>query len=110
MLVGGKFDKITNYISTTQYDQHNPTVADGLEGLTKHTEKYAAQGIEARYVKVHKILVQGNFAAALSHAKLNEEDWCYIDIFRIKSGKIVEHWDVQEKIGPKETWNNSGKF
>ena len=61
-------------------------------------------------MKIHKILVQGNFVATLSHVQMNEEDWCFIDIFRLKNGKIVEHWDVMEKIGPEETWNNSGKF
>ena len=45
-----------------------------------------------------------------SHVKQGEEDWAFFDLFRLKGGKIVEHWDVQEKIGPKETWNNSGKF
>lgn len=110
VLLAGNFDKVRNYISTEQYDQHNPTAGDGIEGLLKQGQEFVERGIKASYEKVYKILVQGNFAAALSHAKLNGEDWCYIDIFRIKEGKIVEHWDVQEKIGPKETWNNSGKF
>ncbi len=47
---------------------------------------------------------------AFSHVKQNERDWAVFYLSRIKSGKIVEHWDVQEQIGPKETWNNSGKF
>ena len=42
--------------------------------------------------------------------KQGNDDWAFFDLFRLKDGKIVEHWDVQEKIGPKETWNNSGKF
>lgn len=110
VLLGGQFDKITDYVSTEHYHQHNPAVEDGLEGFNKFVQGLAKQGIAMKYEKVYKILVQGNFAATLSHAKMNDEDWCFIDIFRMKEGKIVEHWDVMEKIAPRESWNNSGKF
>lgn len=110
VLLDGQFDKITDYVSTEQYHQHNPVVEDGLEGFNKFVQTLTQQGITMKYEKVYKILVQGNFAATLSHTKMNDEDWCFIDIFRIKDQKIVEHWDVMEKIGPKETWKNSGKF
>ena len=110
VLIGGQFDRLEEFISKEQYHQHNPSVEDGIEGLAKFIQGMAEQGVSMRYQKAHKILVQGNFAAALSHVKMNEEDWCFMDIFRMKAGKIVEHWDVLEKIGPEETWNNSGKF
>lgn len=110
VLIGGQYDKITDYVSSETYLQHNPAVADGIEGFQVFAGEMQAQGIQMNYIKVHKLLVQGNFAASLSQVRMNEDDWCIIDIFRVKDGKIVEHWDVMEKIGPKETWNNSGKF
>ena len=60
--------------------------------------------------KIHRIIGQGNFVLAFSHVTQNEDDWCIFDLFRLKDGKIVEHWDVQEKILPKDQWGNSGKF
>ena len=110
ILVEAQYDKVTEYISTEQYDQHNPAVEDGLAGFGKFVQESAAKGITMQYVKVHKILVQGNFSALLSHMQLGSEDFCVIDIFRMKNGKIVEHWDVMETIAPKEDWKNSGKF
>ncbi len=47
---------------------------------------------------------------AFSHVERDERDWTVFYLSLIKSGKIVEHWDFQEQIGPKETLNNSGKF
>ena len=108
VLLGGQFEKVTDYISSEQYDQHNPTVGDGLEGVRKHFQSAVER--DARYVKVHRIIGQGNFVVAYSHTQVSGDDWAFFDIFRLKDGKIVEHWDVQEKIGPEETWNNSGKF
>jgi len=110
VLIGGHFDNITSYISTKQYDQHNPHVEDGLEGFGKHIKEFAEKGIVASYEKLHLLIGQGNFVAALSHSKVKGKDFAFIDLFRIKNGIIVEHWDVQEKILPKNEWANSGKF
>lgn len=110
VLLGGKADKVTDYISTEQYDQHNPEVEDGLEGFAKHLQEVMATGSAAKYVKVHHLVGQGNFVVIFSQTQMSGDDYAFFDIFRLNAGKIVEHWDVQEKIGPPETWNNSGKF
>ncbi|GAB5487492.1 MAG: nuclear transport factor 2 family protein [Parasphingorhabdus sp.] len=110
VLIGGKADKVTDYISTEQYDQHNPHVKDGLAGFGEHLEEVMASGKATEYVRVHHLIGQGNFVVTYSHTRMDGDDHAFFDIFRLKDGKIVEHWDVQEKIGPKETWNNSGKF
>lgn len=110
ILIGGQNDKITDYISTEQYDQHNPLVRDGLDGFGAFLGEMAANGQTMDYVKVHRLIGQGNFVVTFSQVKMDGYDWAFFDIFRLKDGKIVEHWDVQEQIGPKETWKNSGKF
>ncbi|HFE67034.1 MAG TPA: META domain-containing protein, partial [Chloroflexi bacterium] len=110
ILIGGQAEKITDYISTEQYDQHNPHVEDGLEGFGKHLQEVMTSGQAAKYVKIHRIIGQGNFVVAYSHVQIAGEDYAFFDLFRVKEGKIVEHWDVQEKILPQEQWGNSGKF
>ncbi|WP_217356187.1 nuclear transport factor 2 family protein [Ruegeria arenilitoris] len=110
VLMAGRTDLVNDYISTEKYDQHNPEIADGLGAFSKHLGAVSKSGKTAHYVKVHRLLGQGNFVVAFSHVKQDENDWAVFDLFRLKGGKIVEHWDVQERIGPKETWNNSGKF
>ena len=64
----------------------------------------------AKYHKVHKLIGQGNFVVAYSHLQRGDNHFAVFDIFRLKNGKLVEHWDVQEKILAPEEWNNSGKF
>ncbi len=110
VLMGGNADKVTDYISADQYDQHNPSVEDGLAGFGKHLQEVMASGAATEYVKVHYLIGQGNFVVTYSHTRMAGDDYAFFDIFRLKNRKIVEHWDVQEKIGPRETWNNSGKF
>ncbi len=110
VLIGGNLDRVEDFISTDQYDQHNPTVSDGLDGFRAHIAELQALGRKSRYWKVHKLIGQGNFVVTLSHAQVGDSHYCYFDIFRLKDGKIVEHWDVQEKILAPEQWNNQGKF
>lgn len=64
----------------------------------------------AQYIRLHHLLGQGNFVLTCNHMKQGGDDRAFFDLFRFKGGKIVEHWDIQEKIGPKEPWNNAGKF
>ncbi|MGX9353998.1 nuclear transport factor 2 family protein [Roseobacteraceae bacterium S113] len=110
VLVGGQFDRVTDFISTTQYDQHNPAVGDGLDGFGAWAASLAEQGLAMRYWKVHKLIGQGNFVVTLSHMQMGDSHYCVFDIFRLKEGLIVEHWDIMEKILPPEQWNNQGKF
>lgn len=110
ILMEGRADLVRDYISGDQYDQHSPEVGDGLDGFVTHLKQVTESGQVSQYVTIHHLLVQGNFAVIYSHVKQGGDDWASFDLFRLKDGKIIEHWDVQEKIGPKETWNNSGKF
>lgn len=107
LLQGGRADKVTQYISTKQYDQHNPHVEDGLTGFGKHLQDVMKNGLVSKYIKVHHLIGQGNFVAIFSHVEMGYDDWAFVDIFRLKAGKIVEHWDVQENLGQKGSWEAS---
>lgn len=111
VLMGANPGRITEYISTVQYHQHNPGVADGLAALGKALEAMAKAGTPMVYEKNHMILGEGNFVLAVSEGKFLGKHVAFYDLFRIDDGKIVEHWDTIEKIPPKEKWmNKNGKF
>lgn len=111
VLIGAKPDKITEYISTEKYLQHNPAVADGLGPLGEALEAMAKAGTPMVYTANHMILGEGNFVLAVSEGQFLGKHVAFYDLFRIESGKVVEHWDAIENIPAKEQWKNSnGKF
>ena len=103
--------KITDYISTEKYYQHNPSLADGLDSLGKALQEMANAGIPMTYTRNHMILGEGNFVLAVSEGQFLGKHVAFYDLFRIESKKIVEHWDTIEEIPIKDNCkNNNGKF
>lgn len=111
ILMGANPDKITEYISTDAYYQHNPNVADGLSALGKALQDMAKSNMPMVYTKNHMILAEGNFVLTASEGRFLNKHVSFYDLFRIENGKIIEHWDTIEEIPETKNWkNNNGKF
>ena len=112
VLLNHEMDKLTTYINPTNYVQHNPAVADGLDGFGAAMKYFAENGFVMEYTKLHKVLGQGNYVLTLSEGKFGKgEHTAFYDLFRLENGQIVEHWDVISPIPAQEDWKNeNGKF
>ena len=111
ILMGKNPNKITDYISTETYLQHNPHVGDGLDGLGKALNDLAKAGMPMKFTENHIILGEGNFVLSISEGEFLKKHVAFYDLFRIEDGKIVEHWDTIEEIPEKAEWKNiNGKF
>jgi len=91
-------DKAATFLGD-KYIQHNPSVADGPEGLLRlvrfRRDKFPRSRSEVKMViaegdlvvlHVHSVLVPGTLGRHI------------IDIFRVEGDKVVEHWDVIQDI------------
>lgn len=111
VLMGQHPEKLTEYFDGNNYIQHNPGIADGLDGLGAALANMAQAGIEMKYDTLHKVLGKGNFVLTVSEGYLGGVHTSYYDLFRIENGKIAEHWDVIESILLEEQRaNGNGKF
>jgi predicted SnoaL-like aldol condensation-catalyzing enzyme len=108
--MGKNQDKIAEYISAEQYDQHNPQIKDGLNGLGEFFQYLASQNIVFKYNKLHKVLGEGNFVLTVSEGELMGKNQVFYDLFRVKNGKIIEHWDVIQEIPSEGLAHNNGMF
>ncbi len=112
VLLNGEMDKVATYINPEKYIQHNPAVADGLDGFGAAMKYFAENGLVMEYNQLHKVLGQGNFVLTMSEGKFGKgEPTAFYDLFRLEDGQIVEHWDVIQPIPPQSEWKNqNGKF
>lgn len=109
ILVGGEFDRVTDFISTETYIQHNSMIGDGLDGLGSALAALAEQGITMAYSEVHAVVAEGNFVFAMSEGTFGGKPTAFFDLFRVEDGLIVEHWDVMGD-SPEERAHDNGKF
>lgn len=111
VLMGKNPSKITEYISAEQYDQHNPGIKDGLNGIVEAVQYLTSQNNMFKYTKIHKVLGEGNFVLTVSEGEWNGgKKHVFYDLFRMKDGKIVEHWDVIQEIPTEGLAHNNGMF
>ncbi|WP_417800448.1 nuclear transport factor 2 family protein [Tenacibaculum sp.] len=109
ILFGKAPEKVTDYVSTAEYFQHNPMIKDGLEGLNEAISYLVSQNNMFQYQKLHKVFGEGNFVLTVSEGSWHGKRQAFYDLFRLKNDKIVEHWDVIQEV-PEQMAHTNGKF
>lgn len=103
------FNEASKYLGD-KYIQHNPTAADGAEGL-----KAFIQFLRTNYPKAHSEIKQtftdGDYVILHVHSirEPGTRGRAIFDLFRLENGKIVEHWDTVQDI-PEVSANSNGMF
>jgi len=84
-----------------QYIQHNPDVADGLEGFIAYFERMQREYPE-KDIEFVRCIAEGDLVALHTHQTWPGNDqYVTMDFFRFdEKGKICEHWDAIQQIPP----------
>lgn len=102
-------EAVAKYIGSN-YRQHNPGSADGPEALIQ-TMKWFTQTFPEIRMETKRIIAEGDYVVIHSHLilKLEDRGSAAVEIFRLESGKIVEHWDAAQEV-PETSANNNTMF
>ncbi len=103
------FEAASKYLGPV-YIQHNQNAADGAGGLKAFIRSLREKFPNARS-EVKRVFVDGDYVILHVHAVRTPgtRGMAIVDIFRLKNGKIEEHWDAHEDIVEKPA-NGNGMF
>lgn len=104
VLQNKEFERFENYVEDTLI-QHNQNIEQG----GKAYKKYLLEN-NVSYDFVFKVIGQGDYVVAYSKVFIDKQDYAQFDIYRLKNGKIAEHWDNKEAMPDKYDLTNLGKF
>ena len=112
ILIQSDLEKMNDYINQEHYTEHNPRLGDDLVDLRSSLSGPINDiSVPINYKKCHRILAEGNFVLSVCEGYINQVHSSFFDLYRLKDGKIIEHWDTTEAIPPRSEWKNSnGKF
>jgi predicted SnoaL-like aldol condensation-catalyzing enzyme len=88
------------------YIQHNPFAADGPEAFIAFVNAFPQASVD-----IKRVIAERDLVITHSQVQLGPQypATAAMDMFRLKHGKIVEHWDVVQEI-PAESANDNGMF
>lgn len=101
------FDRVDEFIDGDHYIQHASKVGDGVARMKARVSEVAKPGGKQVLVP-RRYVAEGNFVLAIVEAR-TEPPTANYDLFRVESGKIVEHWDVLSVIPPHNQWKNANE-
>ncbi|MER5486835.1 ester cyclase [Streptomyces sp. NPDC002812] len=103
------FDAASKLIGP-RYVQHNPLIADGIDGFKGFVGSLRERFPDLR-AEVKRIFAEGDHVIAHVHGIRvpGQRGTAIVDIFRLEDGRIVEHWDVMQLV-PEDAENENGMF
>ncbi len=91
-----------------QYIQHNPSVEDGPEGFRGGLKYFLDTLAPTAKFEIVRTIAQDDMV--MLHVRMTQDekpDTAIIDIFRLKDGKVVEHWDVIQEVPAEQAHQNT---
>lgn len=95
---------------TDEYIQHNPMAPTGKAGFLQAIPAFYSMFPDLK-MEIKGLFAEGDYVIAHSHYQFKKDGngSAVVDIFRIKDGKVDEHWDVMQEI-PEQMAHNNGMF
>lgn len=91
------------------FKQHNPTIADGPEGVKALVRMLSSQGVAKQQIEFKHVVAEDDVVILHSRYEMAGTEWRFIDIYRVENGQLAEHWDAMMQM-PETRANTNSMF
>jgi predicted SnoaL-like aldol condensation-catalyzing enzyme len=105
----GKLEQAINTYLAENFVQHSGHIPPGRQGLIDYMKpKMAERAADHRTSKIERVIADGDLVLVhrLVTSDSDKRGAAYIDVFRVKNGKITDHWDI---VQPTPVFSASGR-
>jgi predicted SnoaL-like aldol condensation-catalyzing enzyme len=97
-------------VAAAYFDTLLIDIPSGSAGLREQFTAFFQQ-FPQLIVERKRVVAEGDIVAIHAHYRLNPDDrgQSVVDIFRVRDGKVVEHWDVVQDV-PATSANDNTMF
>lgn len=97
-------------VVSENYKQHNPEVPDGKKPFVDYFSQFFKETPQSK-ARIVRTATSGDLVWLQVHSTNSPSDrgQAVLDIFRVKGGKIVEHWDIIQDV-PAQSANGNTMF
>ena len=97
-------------VVSENYKQHNPEVPDGKKPFVDYFSQFFKETPQSK-ARIVRTATSGDLVWLQVHSTNSPSDrgQAVLDIFRVKNGKIVEHWDIIQDV-PAQSANGNIMF
>lgn len=108
MLVEKKWEQAIDRYVDENIVQHSPYLRDGSQAVKEAVGKIIEENPDASY-EIKQMFAEDDLVAMFGHFRLSAEDrgMAAFDMFRVRDGKLVEHWDILQPIAEEAENENS---
>jgi len=106
---GGDVKKVATQYVHEDYIQHNPWVATGRAPFIAAFSRVVEKRPATSKTVIKRVITSGDYVVLHVHAfdtSRKGPGSAGVDTFRVENGKIMEHWDVWQKIPEKMPHDN----
>ncbi|NOU49751.1 SnoaL-like domain-containing protein [Pseudoalteromonas sp. JBTF-M23] len=105
----GNIRAVSEQFLHKDYIQHNPYVATGREAFIETVGDWLKNESVSIKREIKRVITQDDMVVLHVHAydtRKSTPGSAGVDIFRVHNGKIIEHWDVWQKIPSNMSHDN----